>query len=122
MLTSLRLLTVTFPSFITRDLAFRARVLMQVSVDLAASELLGHTSAAFDAMDQPSVDAINTFVVSRAARDAGLSRALRARLRRADEWIWPLRARPLDGGRPALPVYGYVGGIHFCSAAVGTPK
>jgi len=40
-------------------------------IPLAASDLLASLPAAFDAMDQPSLDGLNTFVVSRAVREAG---------------------------------------------------
>jgi asparagine synthase (glutamine-hydrolysing) len=45
-------------------------------VRLSASNLLDALPAAFDAMDQPSCDGLNTYVVSRAAREAGLKVAL----------------------------------------------
>ena len=40
-------------------------------IPLAANDLLSALPAAFDAMDQPSLDGLNTFVVSRAVREAG---------------------------------------------------
>ena len=43
---------------------------------LAADDLLAWTSDAFDAMDQPTFDGINTYVVSRAAARTGLKVAL----------------------------------------------
>jgi len=45
-------------------------------VRLTADALLAALPPAFDAMDQPSCDGLNTFVVSRAAREAGLKVAL----------------------------------------------
>jgi asparagine synthase (glutamine-hydrolysing) len=43
---------------------------------LTGSELLGDIEQVFAAMDQPTVDGFNTYVVSRAARQAGLTVAL----------------------------------------------
>jgi asparagine synthase (glutamine-hydrolysing) len=45
-------------------------------VRLAGAELLGDIEQVFAAMDQPTVDGFNTYVVSRAARQAGLTVAL----------------------------------------------
>ncbi len=47
-----------------------------VIVRLGASDLLADSEAAFSAMDQPSVDAVNTYTVSRAASESGLKVAL----------------------------------------------
>lgn len=47
-----------------------------VEVHLCEEDLLAELPQALDAMDQPSVDGINTFVVSRAARESGLTVAL----------------------------------------------
>ena len=38
--------------------------------------MLASLNPAFDAMDQPTYDAVNTFVVSRAAKSTGLTVAL----------------------------------------------
>jgi asparagine synthase (glutamine-hydrolysing) len=45
-------------------------------VQLTAGELLQDLPSIFEAMDQPTVDGINTYTVSRAARDVGLKVAL----------------------------------------------
>ena len=47
-----------------------------VRVSLGAADLRKHLADAFEAMDQPSFDGINTFFVSRAAHEAGLKVAL----------------------------------------------
>jgi asparagine synthase (glutamine-hydrolysing) len=45
-------------------------------VHLRADDLIGDLPAIFEAMDQPTVDGVNTYTVARAARDAGLKVAL----------------------------------------------
>lgn len=47
-----------------------------IRVSLTASDLLSWSGDAFRAMDQPSFDAVNTYVVSRAASNSGLKVAL----------------------------------------------
>ena len=47
-----------------------------VEVRLTAEKLLTDLPSIFEAMDQPTVDGVNSFTVSRAARDAGLKVAL----------------------------------------------
>jgi asparagine synthase (glutamine-hydrolysing) len=47
-----------------------------ITVTLDARQLMGQSAAVFAAMDQPTFDGFNTYVVSRAAREAGLKVAL----------------------------------------------
>jgi len=47
-----------------------------ITVPLRAQDLLDSLPGAFEAMDQPTFDGVNTYVVSRAAADSGLKVAL----------------------------------------------
>jgi asparagine synthase (glutamine-hydrolysing) len=58
------------------DLVARTIGSDHVRVDLTAGDLLSWLPDAFGAMDQPTFDGINTFVVSRAAAQSGLKVAL----------------------------------------------
>ena len=73
-------------------------------VSLTPEDLLAWSDEAFRAMDQPSFDAINTYVVSRAASESGLKVALSGlgggrALRRLRSWTTGRGARA-DGPSP----------------------
>lgn len=75
-------LTVTFPDDPSLSESTHALKSAQLhgtdhrEVPVTGQDLLRLLPAALDAMDQPTVDGVNTFVVSRAARHAGLKAAL----------------------------------------------
>ena len=73
-------------------------------IDLDADSLISQLDDAFDAMDQPSFDGINTYAVSRAAHDAGLKVALSGLGgdELFDGYGYARRVRALERGR-ALP-------------------
>jgi asparagine synthase (glutamine-hydrolysing) len=53
--------------------ALAARLgLDHVTVEISGSEVVGQLDAVIGAMDQPTVDGVNSWVISRAVRDAGL--------------------------------------------------
>ena len=87
-----------------------------VQIELSATELLDTSTAAFTAMDQPSMDAVNTYAVSKAASDSGLTVALSGL--GADELFdgygYTRRARALEAAR-LTP-----GGLRHLAAAGAT--
>jgi asparagine synthase (glutamine-hydrolysing) len=58
------------------DAVVRSLGSQHVRIELTATDLLDSFGAAFEAMDQPSFDGINTYAVSRAASETGLRVAL----------------------------------------------
>ncbi len=88
--------------------------LPHIETRIGSSDLMGLTDSAFSVMDQPSVDGINTFIVSRAVRNAGLKVAVSGQ--GADE---------LFLGYPSAPTFGYLGllrrvpGLQAISGIVG---
>jgi asparagine synthase (glutamine-hydrolysing) len=88
-------------------------------VDIAIDQAAAWVPEAVAAMDQPSVDGVNTWIVSRAAREAGLKVCLSglggdevfagyssfrsfASLLRLGRWLWPLE-RMLAASRERRP-------------------
>ncbi len=79
---AVKTLTVTFPDAVDYSEGDHARRWARkcgtdhTEVPLTGEDLLRLLPRALSAQDQPTVDGVNTFVVSRAARDAGLTVAL----------------------------------------------
>ena len=79
--TTIRTLTVGFDSAAFDESAESRATAAAFAVDnqtieLSAAEILGGLDGGLAAMDQPTVDGLNTYFVSRAAREAGLTVAL----------------------------------------------
>jgi asparagine synthase (glutamine-hydrolysing) len=95
-------------------LAARAANASHTDIELGEQEFLNNLDAAMAAYDQPSMDGVNTWFVSRAVRGAGLTVALAgvggdelfvgynrfAKARRAERWGRPTRALPRSIRRP----------------------
>ena len=79
---SVKTLCVVFPEQPEQSEAEHARLMARAAgtehreVPIAGSEMLRMLPAALDAMDQPTIDGINTYLVSHAARASGLKVAL----------------------------------------------
>jgi asparagine synthase (glutamine-hydrolysing) len=93
----------------------RALGLRHHVVTLSDGELRARVPAFLAALDQPSVDGLNTFVLSGAVRAAGFKVALSGlgadelfggyALQRRLAWLWPL----VDGAAPLAPLWGALG-------------
>jgi asparagine synthase (glutamine-hydrolysing) len=79
---SVKSLAVVFPDHPQHSEAEHARRIAQLrgadhtEIPVTGADMLAMLNPALDRMDQPTIDAINTYVVSRAARRAGLTVAL----------------------------------------------
>lgn len=78
---ALKTFTVTFPERNFSESAFARRVARRYDAEhselqLAESDLISELPAALAAMDQPTMDGINTFIIAKAVRSAGVKVAL----------------------------------------------
>src|SRR5262249_19893721 len=75
-------LSVVFPDQPEQSEAEHARRMAQlagarhIEIPVTGTDMLAMLEQSLDSMDQPTIDAVNTYIVSRAARQAGLTVAL----------------------------------------------